>query len=267
MQAIRQVLAELFAFVFKEGFGLYALPAPPELPQLPTQPLLLPLPPRPVAARAPTHQSVYTIAANAPLEVAPTETYDGVILHLPYGTHLAVTGQRGRWYQVEHAGVTGWVSDKVVTPTANAVYPHLTVGHTYHTTDPITEQLRACLGDPFTAARLSLPLLDAEYVSYRLLQAEKIIPWPPERPRLPGRWHQILKRQPAVHSQVAPAAGAIMEWMKDDATGQLAWVEAVAPDQSVRLSLVGHHTPGQYTEETLTHEDWRELRPVFITVS
>jgi hypothetical protein len=119
----------------------------------------------------------------------------------------------------------------------------------------------------FYTIQLSMPLQDVEYVSYRIITKGKAIDWPLERPRIPGRWQQILRGIDGVHMSVRPKVDAVMEVIKDDGTGQLGYVEAVYPDESIEVTSFGRSEEGYYTEETLTKEQWREMRPVFIEIN
>jgi hypothetical protein len=57
-----------------------------------------------------------------------------------------------------------------------------------------------------------------------------------------------------------------MEWYAEDGMGRLAYVEAVLPDETLRISGVGIAVSGEYSELVLKPSVWREWRPVFISV-
>ncbi len=65
---------------------------------------------------------------------------------------------------------------------------------------------------------------------------------------------------------VLPKTHSIMEYTIDE-VGYLAFVEAVFPDRSIKISEVGFPEDGYYREAIMTQEEYRELKPVFITCS
>lgn len=197
----------------------------------------------------------------------PTLEFDTVVGILTYGSMIMVFEQRGRWARVSCNGLAGWVLREDLADRAAYVYPEFVIGEPNHTDDPNTHRVRAMIGDMFGGAAADLPLQAGEYVAYRLLKKGIHITWPEVRPRVPGLWHKILKGVLGVHVSVAPKTGYIMEYMYTEEMGHLAYVEAVFPDETIALSEANYPGDGIYNERTLTRDEWKELRPVFIQIS
>ena len=145
------------------------------------------------------------------------------------------------------------------------VYPEFRIGQENSVDHPNTAHVRAILGDTFSIGRSEFPLQAGEYALYRLWKKGIRIEWPTIRPRVPGLWHKILKGTPKIHVGVTPKAGSIMEYMLNNDVGHLAYVEAVFPDNTIAISEVNFPDSGIYNERELTKEEWKELRPVFIS--
>ena len=266
MTPLKAVVAELSRFVFVEWFGFRSLPAPPMPMYL--ESLKRPSLPAPRSSATPTTvgESAYIITSHCPLECFPTETYDGVIAWLSYGTLVMVVDRRNHWVQVRHGDHLGWVRAECLEVEQAVVWPKLEPERIYECNAAATRAIRLATKDTFALERLQLPLQDSEYCVYRLCQQGITLHWPVERPRLPGRWHVLLKDIAGTHSSIRPEPGAIMEWLKNDEEGQVAYVESVAENDTITISTVGLTTPGEYTIHTFSHTMWREYRPVFITV-
>ena len=198
---------------------------------------------------------------------APQQEFDGVVEIVPYGTAVTVVGYRGRYASVLRAGHTGWILKDDLQSDKFSVWPQFTFKQEYLATDPDTIKVRAIIGDQFSAGTLALPLQAGEYITIRLMADHRSILWPSTRPRLPGDWQTILRGVSGIHNSISPKTDAVMEWQTEYGEGRLAYVEAVSPDNTISLSLVGLHDAGQYLTQTLTEAEWRELRPVFIEVA
>lgn len=210
---------------------------------------------------------MYAGDIDIPLYANPTIEFDTQIVTIPYGEMLMVLDAKGRFYKVSWNEALGWVlKDDVVDRSAHT-YPEFVIGGENVAHDPNTVHIRAMLGDMFAAARAELPLQAGEYVTYKLLKKNIRIAWPEVRPRTPGRWHQILRGVPNVHIGVMPKAGSIIEYVQEDDVGHVAYVESVLPDDTIALSEANYPDSGKYNERTLTKEEWKELRPVFIEVN
>jgi hypothetical protein len=194
----------------------------------------------------------------------PVAAFDAVLVRLPYATRVQVAKRSGRFVQVA-AGVTmGWVDADSVASGAE-VLPQLKRGVVYDAASTEAVRLRTCIADSFNGRESGSMLTGVEYVTYRLWQQARVIPWPVSYGRVAGTWQRKLRGVRGVHIDVMPRTGAIMEYILDE-VGYLAYVEAVSPDLRIRVTGIGLTHEGQYTEQVFEHGHWRELHPVFIQV-
>jgi len=210
---------------------------------------------------------MYTAGADVPLCREPVLAYDSVLLRLPYAAMVMVREQSGRWARVIYGEQEGWILREDLVPQAADVFPHFHIGEPNEAEDPNTLRVRAAIGDEFSGTLARLPLQSAEYVTYRLLRKNKTIPWPNVRPRTEGTWHTILGGVRGVHIGVQPKTDSIVEYELPDGRGHVAYVESVFPDNTIKISETNYPDRGIYNERVLTKEEWREVRPVFITIS
>ncbi len=208
---------------------------------------------------------LYTTTAKTSLYKSPNRWSDNQIERLQYATKLRGGERTGQFVSVsQHDGVSdGWVLVESVTDTEATVFPHFFDSQYYDAANSETHKLRQLLDDDFANRALNLPLQANEYVAYRLQQAGRTVLWPKKIGRLAGQWHQILRGQTGVHSTIVPQAQSVMETILDPSAGRLAYVEAVYPDESISICEVAD---GIYRERSLTADEWRELRPVFISI-
>ncbi len=146
------------------------------------------------------------------------------------------------------------------------VHPQFIDSQVSRVNNPNTVQLRAIIGATFMAGELGQPLTAPEYVLYRLVKKNKTIKWPPERPRLSGRRHQIIKGGAGTYIGIEPKTDAVMEYTAEDGTGHLAYIEAYFSDGTIVCSGITDQN-GIYSDWALTGLAWRELKPVFIMVT
>lgn len=203
--------------------------------------------------------------SHAPLHTDPVMAFDVHSALIPYGEQVRVLKLGGRWAFVRYKDQEGWVLKDSLREQAREVLPSFEHGHLYDAHDEETIKLRLCIDDEFCGGKASLPLTDAEYVTYKLRQKQISIPWNTHRPRTPGTWHTLLRGKKGVHCGVLPKTGSIAEYIVED-VGYVAYVEAVFPDESIKLSSVGLSQEGLYTIETLSREYYRELHPIFIEI-
>jgi hypothetical protein len=291
------VITDLFWFVLGKDTPTVApivqkaLPAKPEQTLIPEteKPIALPAAPLPepihtdatlpIPGLLPAEIETNTALLHAPIVMyvcrvegtprytAPQLEFDGMVEVVPYGAAVTVVGYRGRYTSVLRGGHTGWINKDDLSPDKQSVWPQLVVHHEYLATESDTIKLRAIIQDVFGAGSQQLPLQAGEYVLFRLMQDHRTIAWPITRPRLPGTWQNILRGVTGIHSTIMPKTDSIMEWNTEYGEGRLAYVEAVSPDNTIALTLVGLTIGGQYETKTLFEEEWRELRPVFIEVA
>ncbi len=196
----------------------------------------------------------------------PTFGFDSAVALLSYGTEVTVHKLGGRWAHVATSYGEGWILKDSLRRDSHDVFPILAPNNTYTHEHREVQKLRRCIADTFSGERSGLMLQDTEFVTYRLGERGTRIPWTGERPRAPGAWQKLLRGKKGVHISISPKEGIIMEYTHDDA-GHLGFVEAVHRDESITVSAVGLINEGEYTESVLTHDVWKEMRPVFISVS
>lgn len=191
--------------------------------------------------------------------------FDSAICLLPYGSQVSVRKLGGRWAHVRTDIGEGWILKDSLRADRNDVFPVLVDTVTYAHEHPETKKLRRIISDTFYGEQSLLPLTDVEFVTYRLGESGKRIPWSFERPRVSGTWQRLLRGKEGIHITIVPKAGSVMEYTHED-IGHVAYVESVFPDESIAIASVGLINEGEYTTTVLTHDVWRELRPVFINI-
>ncbi len=196
----------------------------------------------------------------------PVQQFDCQLRTLPYGQIVALRRFMGAYAEVLAFGQVGFVHKDALTPQLESVWPVLVSGTVYLADHPVTKIYRQHMADEFSGAALGLPLTAEEYVTVRLLRDRLAINWPLTRPRVAGSWHTLLRGVTGVRSMIAPQPDTIIEWFLEDDIGRLGYVEAVLPDETLKISAVGVMVPGEYTESIVPAHLWREWRPVFINV-
>jgi len=198
--------------------------------------------------------------------ITPRKDFDSVLTKFSYGTAVTVTGYQGEYAKVFWSHHEGWVRKDDITPNKSEVWPYLTSGTVYFATDEQVKKLRLLIGDTFNSSELSLPLQAGEWVVYRFREQNRNIPWPVTHGRISGDWQSLLKGVSGVHIGITPKTDSIMEWRGEDGIGRVAYVEKVAPDLTITISVVGFEVSGSFEERALLESEWREFRPVFIDI-
>jgi len=209
---------------------------------------------------------MYISSALASLYAEPKKDFDNRLDRLPYGTMVTVTSKQGKWAKVTVGEVSGWLMETGLVNKQTRVHPKFVDGKVNSANHLNTVQLRAIINDAFMAGELGHPLTAPEYIVYRLIKRNKAIKWPPERPRLAGRWHRILKGRNGIHIGIEPKTDAIMEYTGEDGSGHLSYIDGYFSDGTIVCSGVIDRD-GTYKNQILTKPDWLELKPLFITVS
>lgn len=209
---------------------------------------------------------MYVGTTATPLWKNPAREFDGVLTKLPYGAMVMLTERRGRWAKIMYREEVGWMFADDLVDRAAHVYPHFIIGEQNDADDPNTIRTRAVIDDALSGGVAEISLQAPEYVLYKLVRKGIVFSWPKEQPRVPGMWHTILKGVTGVHMGLQPKTGSIMEYMINENMGHLAYVEAVFPDETINVSEVNYPDCGIYNERVLTHEEWKELKPVFIQI-
>jgi hypothetical protein len=281
MQILLAVLDDLFQFAYTALFGATVVKK-----EVPTPLALAPHEQSPQPT-LPTFSSVAEILTQRaqPSDVAltPGATYfvgeefvslfyepvfgfDSAVCPLPYGTPVSVRKLGGRWACVGTEFGEGWVLKDSLKVEREDIFPQLTEQVVYTHEHRETQKLRLCINDAFSGDRSQTSLSDAEFVTYRLGERGHHIPWSLERPRVAGAWQKILRGKTGVHMGITPKEGTIMEYIHED-LGHLAYVEAVFPDESIKVASVGLIHEGEYTVSSLSRDVWKEMRPVFINIT
>lgn len=273
MRVFLAVIEDLYHFATKSLFSL--IPAVPKSPQA-----LLPNPASAVGVSglndiplyhapslAPAAGMLYFIGEQgAQLYADPVVAFDVVVKDIPYGEEVRLQKLGGRWGNVRHKNSQGWVFKDVLREQARDVFPVFEAGVAYDAESMETKKLRLCIGDMFCGGKAVLMLTDAEFVTYKLHRKGRVIAWSDERPRTPGTWQKILRGTSGIHAGIHPKTDSVMEYSIDD-IGYVSFVEAVFPDDSIKVSGVGLIEDGVYSERMLSKDEWKELRPVFIEVT
>ena len=211
-------------------------------------------------------EQYYVGAIDARVYADPVIAFDNALELLPYGKSVRLLQLQGRWAQIRYNDFVGWVLKDMLCSALSDVFPTLTPDELYPASDTETVKLRACIDDMFGGGRGMFALTAEEYVSYRLWRQKRSVTWGEERARVAGTWQRKLKGKQGIYIRITPKTDSVMEYVVDD-IGYLAYVEAVHPDNSIKLSEVRTDEGSRYREYVLSTEEWRELRPVFITVA
>jgi hypothetical protein len=210
-------------------------------------------------------QSYVVGEQKVPLHTVPAQAFDSVVTQLAFGTSVQVSRFEGRWAHIETASLQGWVLKDALYQSTDGLFPTFIQGQSYRVDTQATVQLRRCIDDMFAGAESGSDLSSAEYVTYQLWRKGLHIHWGHARPRVAGGWQKLLRGVSGVHSGISPQTGSVMEYLTLSG-GQLAYVESVAPDETITISLITEDEDAVYLEETLPRSAWIELRPVFIEV-
>jgi hypothetical protein len=212
------------------------------------------------------HTVMYAGAATVPLYPHPTVEFDTQITTIPYGETVLMCEPSGRFFKVIWNTYTGWVLREDLVDRAAYVYPQFVIGEANSVDDTNTARVRTIIKDTFGLNRSEFALQAGEYVLYTLWRKGISIAWPETRPRVPGLWHKILKGVAGVRIGVTPKTGSLMEYVFSGEVGHVAYVEAVFPDDTITISEVNYPDSGIYNERVLVKEEWKDLKPVFISV-
>lgn len=209
---------------------------------------------------------MYSGGVDVPVCSDPTFSFDSVIYLLNYGDMVMVLEQKGRWSKIVINEKEGWVLRENLADRAAYVYPDFVIGEKNSTDEPNTIRLRAMIGDEFACGFLKSSLRSEEYILYKLTRKNIKFIWPDIRPRLAGNWHNVLRGKDGVYISIQPKEHTVIEYLTKDGQGALAYVEAVFPDSTIKLSEVFTNEEGRYHESLLTQEEWKELSPLFIDI-
>ena len=204
-------------------------------------------------------------AQEALVYIDPVIAFDTVCMKLPYSEQVHMQKLGGRWAYIKTPHVEGWVLKDFLAEKALDVFPQFVANMTYDEENIQTHKLRLCIADIFVGEATKSILTDVEYVTYMLKRKGITITWPVDRPRIAGTWQKKLRGAKGIHIGVFPKTDSVMEYVQDD-VGHVCYVEAVFPDQSIKISSIGTFGEGLFSENMLQKDEWKELRPVFIEV-
>lgn len=221
----------------------------------------------PGEARIGSPSVAYISASPARIFLRPVWALDTVITTVPYGTAVSVASFSGRFAYIETATTSGWVLKDEIVEDRSVIWPQFTSHATYDAAARETSSLRKIIADEFFTRELFLPLTTEEFVWYRLKEFGRSVVWGSERPRLAGRWSTLLKGHRGVFMSVEPKTGSILEAYPDSSHPFLAYVTAVAPDNTIEMESVGQENEGEYRKETVPKTAWQLWRPIFIQIS
>lgn len=194
----------------------------------------------------------------------PTSSVETEVRPISYGEAVIIKKLGGDWAQVMIQDQIGWVHRRTLVTTQMLAVPTLAKNRLYTADQSETKDIRRWL-QRFDLQQ-SGPLTSVEYILQRLVRSGAVVPQQLHTMTTPGSWQRILRGAPGVHISVTPQVGSVMEYVLDD-IGFIAYVESIQSDQTIVISECSLVAPGQYTERTLEQAEYRELAPVFITIT
>jgi hypothetical protein len=281
MEVLLAVMKELWTFTVTELFGAAKRVTQPKtllprtgqilqiaMPQaatfLPAQTPSSPIP-LPSQQTALSAASLRIVIPTACVRKEPVVAFDNVMSTLSYGTSVHVDKRSGRFVQISSGAVSGWIETDALK-TQTEVLPQFQLGKLYDAYNPETIKLRLCINDGFGGLLCDSLLTGVEYVTYRLWQQSRVLPWQATYGRVPGTWQRKLRGVRGVRIDIMPHTGSIMEYILDD-VGYVAYVDTVSPDLRIKVTGISLTNEGQFTEQVLDHAIWREFHPVFIVLT
>lgn len=210
-----------------------------------------------------TNKTAYIKHSDTPFTQRPMYAFDVRLESLSYGTEVIVIQEKGEWIQVLLGKKQGWVEADNLSLLPTAVLPIFISQMQYTNADRETKKLRFYIADEFSAELAGLPLLNTEYVWYRLQKEHRTFTWPDVRPRTPGRWAKLLASESTVLVSSVPLTGSVMEY-RESSIAELMYVEAVEFDESIRLSGFSGDDTGTFLQKFLTATEWKSKGAKFI---
>jgi hypothetical protein len=206
----------------------------------------------------------YIIFPDTPCYLRPDRGLDTVIGTLPYATSVAIVRQHGEWLQIRADELEGWVEKLAVATATDYVFPRFLPEEQYDADHPETTKLRTYIHDEFSAGMMGVALLSCEYVWYRLVCERCTFTWPLSRPRIAGRWAEILRGSKEVHVGTVPLVGGVMEYVDSAGYAQLFYVATVDPEETLTVTGVMPEPEGMFVERTIPRSEWQYLNARFI---
>ena len=139
-------------------------------------------------------------------------------------------------------------------------------GVRYSTDHPDTVAIREYLKRETSLRIAPTDLTTLEWLAYTYQKSGRELPWLALALAPLGQWHQALRGLSMATIGLVPKTQSLMEWQSDKQEGHLGRVLSVTPDESILVQELSMSVPGTLTEQRFTAADWKELRPVFISV-
>ncbi len=257
IKAFIAVVVELWEFVFSlPGTSERVIDISPE-----TKPVMVPS----IQSKSLNTPLATVVGAQVPLLARPVQAFDTQVGVVSFPRQVKVLHIEGDYTHVSVGDTSGWIPSAFLETNGTDIQPRFSKGVTYGADHDETIKIRKLLQDECFGGVLQLPLQAVEFVLWRLQSINASIDWGIQRPRLPGYWQRILKGKPGVHIGIEPKTNAIMEYFSETGKGILGFVTSVHPDQSIVVQSIGKNHEGEYLEEMLSANVWREWRPVFIS--
>jgi len=181
----------------------------------------------------------------------------------------AVAAQRSLPAAERFAPVTAIAAPVLATEAISVPHEqiHLSEQVRYDKQHEKTQAIRTYLTEQIDLKVGAADLTPYEWLAYMYTVVGRSLPWLGLALAPLGYWHQTLKGLPYVTISVQPKTHALMEWQNEQFTGQVGYVSSVTPGETITVEQLGAELPGLLTKQTYTLQEWKELRPVFISVS
>jgi hypothetical protein len=218
-------------------------------------------------------QSLFTKVKGVRFRKTPnSKDSDNIIRELKEAQKLIFVD--GPWVKVQLGNDVGWVhadylteKGPVLAENASGERTHVfKIGVPNFEGDDLTKHVRAEIGDIFNGGKNKFELQCTEYVQYRVKEKLGVaIRWPVDSGRSGGKWAEIFEKNNAYKILETPEANCAMCFTSGISTnpiandvGHIAFVEAVNPDGTIKISEANWPRNGIYNERTLTEKDWKE---------
>ncbi len=209
-------------------------------------------------------KEAFILYENIPCYLSPTFAVDTLLGTFEYATKVQVISNKGDWIHVRGSMLEGWVKHNHITYKETDVIPNFQLNSIYDADNSETLKLRKYIKDEFSSRLLRYPVINCEYVWYKMIRNGTNFTWPLVRPRTPGRWHKILNVEQSVFISKVPLTGGIAEFRDESKLGQLYYIDSVSPDNLVTLSGFKGDGSGEFIIFSLNSDDWLSLQATCI---
>lgn len=212
-------------------------------------------------------QKMYISEDSVSCYLAPKRFFDSKVTTLNYGEEVLFIRSEGDFSQVQTGDVAGWVFSSLLTDNPQHVFPNFVSERTYTADDPEVLRLRKCIKDEMMGGEISMVLQSPEFILYKLWRERIVAPWEVHAPRIAGAWQPLLRGKRGIQIGIEPRTKSVLECSGSGQRPFLGYVESVHPDHSIVLESVGREVDGEYRTERISQSDWKEWRPVFISMT